>query len=233
MVRTLERPDSLAARIGADDRRDGLGLALLAEIDRACVDKDACARLGERGDRLVFIARGSMKLVAHASGRRDQIVAFQFAGDLVCVPARSAHAYSLVALEPCRIEAIEYETLIDRCQGDAGIMGRLLSATRISLARCREKSIGLGRKTAPERIATFLLSMAERIGRHTEDGVELDLPMSRRDIAESLGLTIETVSRQFTLLREDGLVATTGRSGVTLCDPARLAARAGFLEVGP
>ncbi|QYJ07817.1 helix-turn-helix domain-containing protein [Qipengyuania flava] len=220
------------ARLGADDRRDGLHLALLAETDGLCVEKDERASLGERGDRLVFIAKGSMKLVAHASDARDQIVAFQFAGDLVCVPARSAHAYSLVALEPCRIEAIGYEALIGICQGNAAVMGNLLSAARLSLARCREKSIGLGRKSAPERLASYLLSIAERIGRHTEDGVALDLPMSRRDIAESLGLTIETVSRQFTLLREEGLVETTGRSGVTLRDPAALAARAGFLEVG-
>ncbi|WP_419956968.1 helix-turn-helix domain-containing protein [Qipengyuania oceanensis] len=73
--------------------------------------------------------------------------------------------------------------------------------------------------------------MADRIGVPHDGGCVLDLPMSRRDIADSLGLTIETVSRQFTILRDLALVETTGRSTVTLTDIPALEDRAGHLPV--
>jgi CRP/FNR family transcriptional regulator len=105
----------------------------------------------------------------------------------------------------------------------------LLDCARKSLGRCRDKSLALGRKTAPERLAGFLVGMAVRIGAPQDDITFLDLPMSRRDIADSLGLTIETVSRQFTLLREQKIIETVGKSGVRIRDLLALEARAGYL----
>ena len=89
----------------------------------------------------------------------------------------------------------------------------------------------LGRKTAQERLASFLVTMADRIGMQQGGQCVLDLPMSRRDIADSLGLTIETVSRQLTVLRDLALIETSGRSIVTLADIAALEDRAGHLAV--
>lgn len=81
----------------------------------------------------------------------------------------------------------------------------------------------MGHKSAAARIADFLVSMAERLAGCTSGACAFVLPMSRRDIGDSLGLTIETVSRQITELREAGLVATEGRSMVRLTDVAALA----------
>jgi CRP/FNR family transcriptional regulator, anaerobic regulatory protein len=85
----------------------------------------------------------------------------------------------------------------------------------------------MGHKSAAARIADFLVSMAERLGGCTQGPCAFALPMSRRDIGDSLGLTIETVSRQLTELREAGLVETEGRSKVALTDIAALARIAG------
>ncbi|MBU7579650.1 MAG: helix-turn-helix domain-containing protein [Porphyrobacter sp.] len=85
----------------------------------------------------------------------------------------------------------------------------------------------MGHKSAAARIADFLVSMAERLTGSTEGPCAFALPMSRRDIGDSLGLTIETVSRQLTELRDAGLVATEGRSRVALRDVGALARIAG------
>ena len=90
----------------------------------------------------------------------------------------------------------------------------------------------MGHKSAGARIADFLVSMAERLANCTAGACTFPLPMSRRDIGDSLGLTIETVSRQLTELREAGLLVTVGRSIVCLCDVAALARLAGRQPAG-
>ena len=179
-------------------------------------------------DRMVFVARGSTKLVAHASHGREQIVAFDVVDDLISVPARAAHAYTLVALQDCELASFSAAEFLRAARCDPHLLEDVLRSALTALARCREKSITLGRKTARERLASFLAVMAERIGSPQDGGCILDLPMSRRDIADSLGLTIETVSRQFGVLRELGLLETSGRSLVRLIDLPALEAKAGY-----
>ena len=85
----------------------------------------------------------------------------------------------------------------------------------------------MGHKSAAARLADFLVGMAERLADCTAGTCAFALPMSRRDIGDSLGLTIETVSRQLTELREAGLVRTEGRSKVCISDISALARIAG------
>ena len=186
---------------------------------------------GETGDdTLAFLAAGSTKLVAHASHDREQVVAFHFAGDVLTLPSRGAHSYTLEALEPCRLLCFDYTRFIKCTGSEVEILRRLLEGSTLSLRRSREKALALGRKSATERLASFLLAMAERIGTPDSEGTALALPMSRRDIADSLGLTIETVSRQFTLLRGQGLIETRGRSGVILRKTGELENLSGHLD---
>ena len=212
-----DAPDALARKVSS--------LARLTEIDREQV-----LPIDENSEQFVFLVEGATKLVAHASQSRDQIVAFHFAGDAITVPARVHHSYAVSALRRSAILSFPGERFLDLASGEPAILGKLLEASRTSLLRCREKTITLGRKSASERIASFLLAMAERIGSQVETGIHLDLPMSRRDIADSLGLTIETVSRQLTILRERALIATIGRSGILLLDPPSLEDCAGYLR---
>ena len=179
---------------------------------------------------MVYIATGAAKLVARAAAEREQVAAFNFAGDMVTVPGAGPHAYHLQALVDSELVVLPYPALRDAVRGDAAVLGRLLDNCDAALGRCREKALMLGRKTASERMAGFLLAMAARIGVQGEAGVLLDLPMSRRDIGDGIGLTIETVSRQFSLLREDHLIATEGRSKVLLLDVPSLKERAGHLK---
>ncbi|MCB2046912.1 MAG: helix-turn-helix domain-containing protein [Novosphingobium sp.] len=190
---------------------------------------DSPVRLDENCDHLAFVCCGATKLVAHASGGREQIVAFHFPDELVVVPARAEHAYTLSSVKGSELLVFDYQELLDLARNDPLVLRMLLDCSRKSLIRCRNKSLALGRKTAAERVASFLAGMAVRIGMPEDDCVFLDLPMSRRDIADSLGLTVETISRQITQLRSLDIVSTVGKSGVRIDDLRGLEARAGYL----
>ena len=186
---------------------------------------------GNGHDQIAFVVSGSTKLVAHASQGREQVIAFHFAGDLVSVPASAAHAYSLCALEDCELIFFPADEFMQLARQESGMIMDILERAMSALARCREKTISLGRKTAQERLASFLVTLADRVGVPSTDGIEIKLPMSRRDISDSLGLTIETVSRQLTDLRSEGLLETPSRSNMRLLNLNALKDRAGHIQV--
>lgn len=207
-----------------------LGRSLRELAVEIVVPRGSLAPLVQTQATLVFIADGATKLVAHASHDREQIVAFHFGGDLVAIPPDTQHAYRLVALRDSKLIAFPLRQFEDRAAAEPAILRGLLDRFQTALFRCRDKALGLGRKNAQERLTSFLLGMAERIDSVEAGRIAMDLPMSRRDIADSLGLTIETISRQFSELRTAGLIETSGRSRVFLTDLAALAERAGHLQ---
>lgn len=184
-------------------------------------------------DRLVWICEGAAKLIApHASSREGgavggQVLAFHFAGDLISVLRASDGDFRLVALSDCELVIFPADAFLDSAQGDPAVLRSVLTRSLQALHRSRTRMMQMGHKSAAARIADFLVSMADRLAGCTHGACAFALPMSRRDIGDSLGLTIETVSRQLTELREAGLVTTEGRSWVALTDVAALARIAG------
>ena len=98
------------------------------------------------------------------------------------------------------------------------MVNQLWAQTMAHLQRAQHHILLLGRKSAQERIATFLLDMADRLSRSGD----MELPMSRQDIADYLGLTIETVSRTLTQLERDGFIAIPASRRIVLRDRAAL-----------
>jgi CRP/FNR family transcriptional regulator len=184
-------------------------------------------------DRLVWLASGAAKLTARgtaasaAASPGGQVLAFHFAGDLVSVLRQRDGDFRLVALTPCDLVMFPSDAFLDAAQGDPAVLRSVLTRSLQALHRSRTRMMQMGHKSAAARIADFLVSMAERLSGTTQGPCAFALPMSRRDIGDSLGLTIETVSRQLTELREAGLVATEGRSKVALTDVTALARIAG------
>lgn len=168
--------------------------------------------------QVVFVISGAVKLIASTSSKQAQVIGFYFEGDLIYISSEERHACDLLALSDCELLAFPATKFIRLAQTDEVLNSKFLEHLLLALGRCREKSITLGHKTARERVAAFLVSMAERIGQPVSNGALLDLPMSRRDIGDSIGLTIETVSRQMTALRKTGLLSTSGRSLVRILD---------------
>lgn len=188
-------------------------------------------------DRLVWLASGAAKLVARgpaptgagtpAGVPGGQVLAFHFAGDLVSVLRQRDGDFRLVALTPCDLVIFPSDRFLDQAQGDPAVLRSVLTRSLQALHRSRTRMMQMGHKSAVARLADFLVSMAERLADCSTGTCTFALPMSRRDIGDSLGLTIETVSRQLTELREAGLVATEGRSKVAITDVGALARIAG------
>ncbi len=186
-------------------------------------------------DRLVWITSGAAKLVAPpaAGAPGGQVLAFHFAGDLVSVLRQSDGDFRLVALADSDLVIFPADSFLDAAQGDPAVLRSVLTRSLQALHRSRTRMMQMGHKSAAARIADFLVSMAERLTGRTTGPCAFTLPMSRRDIGDSLGLTIETVSRQLTELREAGIVETEGRSGIAIPDVGALARIAGRQQGNP
>jgi CRP/FNR family transcriptional regulator, anaerobic regulatory protein len=189
-------------------------------------------------DRLVYLAHGSAKLAAQptSSTPNGQVLGFHFGGDMISVLRPGASQpwgdFRLVALSQCDVVVFPADRFLDIAQGDPAVLRSVLTRNLQALHRSRTRMMQMGHKSAAARIADFLVSMAERLADCSSGACVFALPMSRRDIGDSLGLTIETVSRQLTELREAGLVETEGRSKVCLCDVTALARIAGRHAAG-
>ena len=146
-----------------------------------------------------------------ADGRR-QIAEFSLPGDVFGLQADDLHSFSAEAVTDCEVVALRRAPLLERAAADGAMAHKLWALTLHQLRRSEEHMLILGRKTACERLAWFLMDMSERIPAPDR----LDLPMSRQDIADFLGLTIETVSRTMTQLQDEGLIALRGRRWVIL-----------------
>lgn len=187
------------------------------------VEPGELAELNEGSHRwVVFFSAGAAKLVAHVGVDREHIVCFAFGGEFLALSPASQTHHALHALTACRLIAFparEFMRVATEC-GNAACS--IFDRSLLALDRAREESVLLGRKTARERMASFLLTMVERIGEHRGEAISLILPMSRREIADSLGLTIETVSRQLTELRNSGIIASQGRFEILILDRVSL-----------
>ncbi|WP_172970165.1 Crp/Fnr family transcriptional regulator [Erythrobacter sp. THAF29] len=178
------------------------------------------------GERIVFITGGAAKLIAPGTPK-GHILAFQFPGDIVSISHRPEGSATLVALSELELVMFLAHEFLDAAEIDPALLRAVLVRSLDTIQRNRIRMMRLGHRTARQRVAGFLVNMGERLCGCTSGPCELDLPMGRGDIGNSLGLTIETVSRQFTELRGEGFVTTSGRSAVHIADIDALRREAG------
>jgi len=157
---------------------------------------------------------------------RCQIVGVMLPSDFIGRPGRSNVAHDVVAatdITLCRFEKPVFERLLSE---SPAIMFRLLSKTSDDLDAARDWMLLLGRKTAREKVAGFLSMLVRRAiqqnGMPAGDGATIALPLSRGDLANYIGLTLETTSRQFTLLKQDGIIALPSQRDVHVPSLANL-----------
>lgn len=172
----------------------------------------------EDADMIYRVLRGAVRTTRLLSDGRRQIGDFYYEGDLIGLEAGPVHRFSAEALGCCEVQVIRKSAL--KLYGDEGLkLERLIwSQTARELERTQEHVMLLGRKSACEKVASFLLDMARRFR-----GEVAELPMGRQDMADYLGLTIETVSRMVTQLQNDGLVRFLGCRRFEVRNPAGLA----------
>ena len=180
---------------------------------------------GDPADDVFTITAGMVKLYKLMSDGRRQIVGFLVPGDFLGLAFGRTYVYSaeaVVATTTCRFGRSQFLALLDACPT---LEKEILARTATELAAAQEQMLLLGRKTARERVASFVLALARR--RKIGQGQPFELLMSRADIADYLGLTVETVSRTLGLLGKDQLIQLVDAHAVLIRHPAALEQVAG------
>ena len=171
----------------------------------------------EPADYLYKVISGAVRTSKVLVDGRRQVGGFYLPGDIFGLETGEEHTFSAEAITQCKVLVINHSALIARARTDQEVAFQLWALTGRELRRLQDHLLLLI-KNAPERVAAFLLTMAERLS--ADNSVEL--PMSRRDIADYLGLTIETVSRSLTQIENTGAVEFASRRRFVLHDRSAL-----------
>lgn len=182
---------------------------------------------GEKLTSYSNILSGVVKLSKMMADGRQQIVGLQFAPDFMGRPflkESQISAEAAVDIEVCSMP----KSVIDRMISETPDLEHKMHEQALKeLDEARDWMLTLGRKTAQEKVASFLYMIAMHINPEDRNKKQFDLPLTRADIADFLGLTIETVSRQMTKLRQDGIIRIENNRHVTCPDFERLRRAAG------
>jgi len=190
---------------------------------------DAGAALFWQGDRathLFELTEGALRIARVLSDGRRVITGFLFPGDLVGVSLRDQYLYTAEAIGPSKVRRLARRRFDDAVNEDPALRPLLFAHLCDEMAAAQDQVVLLARKSAEERVSSFLLALVRRMSRGAAPAKVVDLPMTRLDMADYLGLTIETVSRVMTRLQAGGVIAQTGRRAVAVLRPTRLAALA-------
>jgi CRP/FNR family transcriptional regulator len=188
---------------------------------------------GEDSVLVANVIEGVLKLSTGTEDGREQIVGVVYPSDFIGRPFGATSGHGVTALTEARVCVFSRRDFDAFAREHPALEHKLLQRTLAELDRTRRWMLLLGRKSASEKLATFLLEMSERlIDPGCGDAPELPLkrfalPFSRQQVADVLGLTIETVSRQFTRMKAEGLIDLPSRREVIILDHAALTAEAG------
>ncbi len=174
---------------------NGLGVRMQFATDEEIYAQE------EEADLFYQVIEGAVRTTRLLSDGRRQVGDFYYAGDLFGFEGGPLHRLSAEALCPCEILVVRRSALRQFGAADGSFERHIWTATSKELLRTQEHLLLLGRKTAAEKVAAFLLGLSDRF-----PGALTELPMGRQDMADYLGLTIETVSRMLTQMQSDGLV---------------------------
>jgi CRP/FNR family transcriptional regulator len=188
---------------------------------------------GEDSVLVANVIDGVLKLSTGTEDGREQIVGVVYPSDFIGRPFGSTSGHGVTALTEAKVCVFSRKDFDTFAREHPALEHKLLQRTLGELDRTRRWMLLLGRKSASEKVASFLLEMSERLSNTTCESVgdlvakRFVLPFSRQQIADVLGLTIETVSRQFTKLKSDGMIDLPSRREVVIVNVAALSAEAG------
>ncbi len=184
--------------------------------------RDTLFEEGDRAAHVYTLVQGTAKLSRLLPDGREQVLGFRFAGDVLGYTGSDRYPFSvrlLTTAHLCRLKRSRLDALLRRYPA---LERRLLDLCVQELAATQDQLVTVGRRTAEARVAAFLLSLAEASRRRHHSGSVLDMPMTRSDIADFLGLTLETVSRTLTAFRRRGWVREPSHGRIELLQRDRL-----------
>ena len=176
---------------------------------------------GEPAGSVYNVIEGTLRLTRLLPDGRRQVMGFALPGDFLGLALQERHSVSAEALGPvrtCRFDRHDFATVVE---AKPHLLKSLHERAGYELTLAQDQMLLLGRRTAEEKVAAFLLGLRHRFAQTGHSSVTVELPMGRQDMADYLGLTIETVSRMLSRLdRAHSILLVPG--GVRLLDPTRL-----------
>ncbi|MGQ0674997.1 MAG: helix-turn-helix domain-containing protein [Rhodospirillales bacterium] len=219
---------TIAAKIDLAGLAAGQGMGQRARIHIAAIGSiqrvDQGTTLfseGDRAENVYQVVSGMLRLYKALPDGRRQITGFLSAGHHLGLSLNDLYLYSAEAITEVNLRRYPrawFERLVDEVPG---LARRLLAATSDELRAAQDQMLLLGRKTAGERIASFLIMLSDQHSNSCGEDT-IHVPMSRNDIADYLGLTMETVSRMLAKLKRLGAIALPSPTRITLFDRERL-----------
>ncbi|MBX7495693.1 Crp/Fnr family transcriptional regulator [Qipengyuania sp. 6B39] len=185
---------------------------------------------GEEAILVANVIEGILKLSTQTADGKEQILGLVYPADFLGRPFGQTTPYGVEALTDAHVCVFQRADFDRFAREHPRLEHKLLERTLSELDRTRRWMLLLGRMNAEQKLASFLLEMSERVGQKgcTAPGREqFELPLSRQQIADVLGLTIETVSRQLSKLRKDGLIDLPARREIVIVARDRLEELAG------
>jgi len=183
---------------------------------------------GERVVSYANILKGVVKLTKIMADGRQQIVGLQFAPDFIGRPFSAESSLAAEAATDAEVCLMSKSALDRLVASTPGIERYLHIQAQVELEEAREWMLTLGRKTAREKVASLLYLVSTHCDPNSDHALQFELPLTRQEIGDFLGLTIETVSRQMTKLRQEKLIEVENNRQVRILDIRRLQRAAGL-----
>jgi CRP/FNR family transcriptional regulator/CRP/FNR family nitrogen fixation transcriptional regulator len=174
-------------------------------------------REGDAADQLFEVVSGVLRLTRVLENGRRQVIAFGLPGDILGFPKGTRHQAECDVIDDAVVVA-HRRSMLETGTGDPELHRRLLLAALREIAAMQDHFLMLARKSAMEKVASFLITVAARSQVRIGNHACISLPMSRADIADFLGLTIETVCRMITRLRQSGIIRLETAQSVLVLD---------------
>jgi CRP-like cAMP-binding protein len=206
---------------------DGLFRSLPEGKVRVVAAKEHVYREGDPVAYVYRVEAGHVCIYRGLPDGRRQIINFAYPGDFIGLGAIREHSASAQAGTKTRLQSFPVADLQESARHDTTLGLKLYEAVSEELAAAHDLLMTVSHRSAGERLAAFLLALSRRNGRRGSNELEIVLPMTRTDIADFLGLTIETVSRMFTKFRLEGLIDLEQCILVTIRDLDALEVAAG------
>jgi CRP/FNR family transcriptional regulator, anaerobic regulatory protein len=182
---------------------------------------------GDDASHIFEVTEGVLRVFRILGDGRRVITGFLYPGDLLGVSLKDRYLYSAEAVIPSQVRRFGRNRFQEEISRSPELRPQLFSRLCDEMAAAQDQMVLLARKNAEERVCSFLLLMARRMKANQKTMPVIDIAMTRLDMADYLGLTIETVSRTMTKLASRGVIAPSGRHGLKILKFEKLVALAG------
>jgi CRP/FNR family transcriptional regulator len=209
-------PNSLSDGPAIRASKSSLEELFLRQVAERCAPPSAIFWQGDPATHVFYLLEGCLRVYRTMEDGRRAILCFGYAGDFLCLSDCETYLFTAEAVTPIRFRRLSRHRLNDLVEERVNLRAQLHAEICREIRAAQDQIIRLGRTGADERVAAFLINVAQRTAACMIGPVEVEIPFRRLDIADYLGLTIETISREISKLNRDGLISMNGPHKIVL-----------------